>query len=249
MSFEFSRTIRIGLVAAFGAGFAAPALAQDTMMMEMTADGSSTNMTTTTQGNTQALTIEASEPLRRSELKTVPDAVAPSIVGGNPCVVGASVGVSGLGFGVSGGLGVQDPECEMRQQVALLANIGMQEAAIARFCMDRRVAEAFRMSGRPCPQDAAAARAAARPAPAPAAAPVVAATPAAQPTPAALAVETAAVTRSSTIDLPARPVAAIETAAVAENCDNYARLRRSGISFGEWSPACQARHRAEVASR
>lgn len=122
--------------------------------MMMTADSNST--TTTTQGNAQSVTFNTSPPLRRTEFVSVPDAIAPSFGGGNPCVVSASIATSGLGFGISAGVGLQDPECEMRQQVALLANMGLEDVAVARFCMDDNVREAFRLAGTPCPQEPAA---------------------------------------------------------------------------------------------
>ena len=140
-----------------------PALAQVAPPV-VNADSQST--TNTTQGNQQALTFNSSPVPGKQRFVTVPDAIAPSIGGGNPCVINGSVGVSGMGFGISGGLGVQDPECETRQQVALLVNMGAIDVAIARFCMEAEVREAFRLAGKPCPNDeqAAAAPASVRPA-------------------------------------------------------------------------------------
>lgn len=136
----------------------APALAQVTTPV-VNADSQST--TNTTQGNAQNMIFNSAQPLRRSEVVTTPDAIAPSIAGGNPCVINGSIGVSGMGFGVSGGLGIQDPECETRQQVALLVNMGAIDVAIARFCMEAEIREAFRLAGKPCPDEVAAAETAA----------------------------------------------------------------------------------------
>ena len=71
----------------------------------------------------------------RQRIATVPDALAPGLAGGNPCVISASGAGSGLGFGFSIGVGIEDPDCEIRQQVALLGNMGYRDAALLHFCM------------------------------------------------------------------------------------------------------------------
>jgi hypothetical protein len=199
--------------------------------MEMTSG--STSNTSTTQGNEQVINFGGTEQRKRTEFVSVPDVSAPSVVGGNPCVIGASFGAAGLGFGVAAGVGIQDPECEMRQQVALLANIGLTDVAVARFCMDDRVREAFALTGRPCPTTEVVGTAAApRPvASAPRATPVAA-------TETAPALSAAAVAASATAN--ATPLAR------AEDCPDYRRLVRSDLSFSEWPAACRALHVART---
>jgi hypothetical protein len=220
-------------VAALCASLPIAAAAQDTgVNMEM--NSGSTSNTTTSQGNEQVINFSSTEQRKRTEFVSVPDVSAPSVVGGNPCVIGASFGASGLGFGVAAGVGVQDPECEMRQQVALLANIGLTDVAIARFCMEDDVREAFALSGRPCPQAVAAA-------PAPVAAVAAPVTPRATP-----------VAATATAPALSAPVVAGVAAAGAtplaraEDCPNYRQLVRGDSSFGEWPAACQALHVART---
>lgn len=83
-------------------------------------------------------------------VRNVPDVVAPSIVGGNPCAVGVSGGVAVAGFGISGGGTWADRACERRQEAALLYNIGMHEASIALLCQDDHVRDAMWSVGQSC---------------------------------------------------------------------------------------------------
>jgi hypothetical protein len=83
-------------------------------------------------------------------VRNVPDVVAPSIVGGNPCAVGVSGGVAVAGFGISGGGTWADRACERRQEAALLYNIGQHNASIALLCQDDHVREAMYSVGQAC---------------------------------------------------------------------------------------------------
>ncbi len=83
-------------------------------------------------------------------VRNVPDVVAPSIVGGNPCAVGVSGGVAVAGFGISGGGTWADRACERRQEAALLYNIGMHDASIALLCQDDHVRDAMWSVGQAC---------------------------------------------------------------------------------------------------
>lgn len=83
-------------------------------------------------------------------VRNVPDVVAPSIVGGNPCAVGVSGGVAVAGFGITGGGTWADRACERRQEAALPYNIGMHEASIALLCQDDHVRDAMWSVGRSC---------------------------------------------------------------------------------------------------
>lgn len=82
-------------------------------------------------------------------IETTPDVNAPMISGGNPCVVGMSAGISVTGFGLSGGSMYQDKECELRQQAALLANMGLRSEAVAILCQnDAKMQKALATTGR-----------------------------------------------------------------------------------------------------
>lgn len=86
-------------------------------------------------------------------VRNVPEVVAPSIVGGNPCAIGASGGLALSGFGITGGATWADKQCERRQQAALLYNIGRSKAAVELMCQDDNVRAALRISGEPCVTD------------------------------------------------------------------------------------------------
>jgi len=83
-------------------------------------------------------------------VRNVPDVVAPSIIGGNPCSVGVSGGVAAAGFGITAGGTWADRACERRQEAALLYNIGKHAAAVALLCQDERVRDAMYATGEAC---------------------------------------------------------------------------------------------------
>lgn len=193
------------------------------------------------------LTFEASKipDKTRARVKTNPDVAAPSVIGGNPCLVGASGGVSAVGFGAALGLGIEDEDCETRQVVALVHNMGQKSAAYMHLCLHNPefagTVESMGYSG--CSEYVAALQGLAARAPdAGGSVPQVGLTPAATPSPIG-AISPGAVAPP--------PVAASEpvsqnVAALAAGCGDaeYRRLRRSGLSWPEWSPACRARHMA-----
>jgi len=83
-------------------------------------------------------------------VRNVPDVVAPSIIGGNPCTIGASGGLGVSGFGITGGATWADRACERRQNAALLYNIGKHAAAVALLCQDPHVRDAMYATGEAC---------------------------------------------------------------------------------------------------
>ena len=83
-------------------------------------------------------------------VRNVPDVVAPSIIGGNPCTIGASGGLGVSGFGITGGATWADRACERRQNAALLYNIGKHAAAVALLCQDEHVRDAIYATGEAC---------------------------------------------------------------------------------------------------
>lgn len=177
--------------------------------------------------------FEASDIPNRTNntVKSVPDVVPPSIVGGNPCMISASIGGSGVGFGFGVGVGVEDEGCETRQVVALMSNMGDRQAAFLHLCLhNSQVADTVKAAGFGSCQDYAG---------------IV------TPGPARVAAVTASVPVQGTVAasrpavIPAaRPAATSMT--LAANCSNeeYRGLLRSGAAWSAYSPACQARHEA-----
>ena len=84
-------------------------------------------------------------------IKTVPDVYAPALAGGNPCVVSVSAGAGWLGAGFSFGMGLQDEGCEVRQQAALLHNMGQADVALVHMCLHLpEVGETLKAMGGEC---------------------------------------------------------------------------------------------------
>ncbi len=90
-------------------------------------------VTTVTGGRNDRVTY-AYEGESRARIETVPDVYAPALAGGNPCQASASIGGSVVGFGVSGGTSWSDDDCNVRQEVALIGNMGDKNLAFYHFC-------------------------------------------------------------------------------------------------------------------
>jgi hypothetical protein len=100
---------------------------------------------------TNAINFEGSRQTDR--LETTPNVQPPSLVGGNPCAIGASLGGSIVGFGISGAVMKEGDRCELRQSVALLANMGFVNESLVMFCMgNKEVATTFAALGMNCEQ-------------------------------------------------------------------------------------------------
>lgn len=84
-----------------------------------------------------------------------PDAIAPSIAGGNVCSVGGSAALSLAGIGLGGGVMSEGGNCVLRQNAALLFNMGMRDEAIKMLCQDTHFSTVFAQVGKPCPADIA----------------------------------------------------------------------------------------------
>jgi hypothetical protein len=95
-------------------------------------------------------------------VRNTPEVIPPSVLGGNTCAVGASGGIATPGFGLALGATWADRACELRQQAALLYNMGEQKTALELMCQNDNIRAAMRIAARPCAADI--------PAPAPAAA-------------------------------------------------------------------------------
>jgi len=112
--------------------------------------GASTN--TEIIGLDAAINFDGTVIPRNTEarLATVPQVTPPSVITGNLCGVGGSIGGSVVGFGLSGGFTKEGRKCELRQTVALLANMGYVEEALVLLCRnDENVEETFAALGIP----------------------------------------------------------------------------------------------------
>lgn len=177
----------------------------------------------------------------RARVKNVPDVAAPSIVGGNPCMVSASVGGSFVGGGFGVGIGLEDEGCETRQVTALISNMGDRQAAYYHLCLHNEdFAETVKGMGfSSCADYAGVIVSGAAREPAPGL--VYGTQPGRTAQGAVIPVSSNGRTTSTHAGLPApAPV----PAARAESCSDseYRQLLSTGAAWSSYSPACQARH-------
>ena len=80
-------------------------------------------------------------------------AIAPSVNSSNSdlCTVGVAGAVQTQILGISSGETIRDPNCERLKLSKTLYDVGMKVAAVSVLCQDRRVFDAMRMAGTPCP--------------------------------------------------------------------------------------------------
>ncbi len=128
--------IALGIVACFWMIFVIPVMA-DPIVTQST---STSTVTTTADSKTTVRT-------------NPPSAISPSINASNSdlCVVGVSGAVQTQILGISSGLTVRDMNCERIKLSKLLFDLGMKVSAVSILCQDRRVFDAMKMSGTPCP--------------------------------------------------------------------------------------------------
>lgn len=67
------------------------------------------------------------------------------------CVVVRAGGISGGWFGISGGVHVEDKNCQRIKLSRALAQLGMKISATAMLCQDPRVFKSMIAAGSPCP--------------------------------------------------------------------------------------------------
>jgi hypothetical protein len=96
------------------------------------------NSVTTTSGNAPA---------------RAPDVFAPAVSGGNNCAVGASAGGSGPLAGGLLGLLWESHGCALRQEAAIMANLGRADVAVEILCREMDVRRAMADAGTPCAED------------------------------------------------------------------------------------------------
>ena len=106
----------------------------------VTQSTSTSTVTTTTRGETQV----KSPP---------PSAITPSINASNSdlCTVGVAGAVQTQILGISGGTTVTDENCERLKLSKTIYDMGMKVAAVSIMCQDKRVFDAMKMAGTPCP--------------------------------------------------------------------------------------------------
>jgi len=94
----------------------------------------------------------AGQSVTIQDRRQAPPATAPALTSGNDtCMGSSSVGGSGPGFGFSVGSTWSDEHCRMLKSASILYNLGMEEAAVARVCMDEMNREALESTGYKCP--------------------------------------------------------------------------------------------------
>ena len=106
----------------------------------VTQSSSNSTVTTTTKGETKV----KSPP---------PSAITPSINASNSdlCTVGVAGAVQTQILGISGGTTITDENCERLKLSKTIYDMGMKVAAVSIMCQDKRVSDAMKMAGTPCP--------------------------------------------------------------------------------------------------
>ena len=132
-----NNVIAIFIVIAFWMIWVIPVMAADPIV------------TQSTSNSTVSTTADSKTTVRTNP----PSAISPSINSSNSdlCVVGVSGAVQTQILGVSSGLTVRDINCENLKLSKLLFDLGMKVSAVSILCQDRRVFDAMKMSGTPCP--------------------------------------------------------------------------------------------------
>lgn len=110
--------------------------------------GSSTN-TNGSDVNIDSHNVSTSIPQKRDPVNS---ATAPSLTSSDDtCMGSTSAGGQAIGFGFSVGSTWTDDHCRTLKSSRLLYNMGLQDAAIARLCLDPDVKIALNQSETPCP--------------------------------------------------------------------------------------------------
>ena len=106
-------------------------------------------VTQSTSTSTVSTTADSKTTVRTNP----PSAISPSINASNSdlCVVGVSGSVQTMILGASFGKTVVDTNCERLKLSKLLFDLGMKVSAVSILCQDRRVFDAMKNSGTPCP--------------------------------------------------------------------------------------------------
>lgn len=129
---------------------------QQQSQQQQSADAAATNA-----GNNQSITVEASQPLARTEteisgtqtLKNTPSVSGPPLTTSNDtCMGSASGSANAPGIGISFGKTYTDANCVRLKNARELWNMGMKAAAMALMCGDADNREALEITGYKCPE-------------------------------------------------------------------------------------------------
>jgi len=118
------------------------AFGEEAVFEDIIKTDSTTNSTVTTQSDST------------TTLKSPPaSAITPTINTSNSdlCTFGVAGAVQTQILGISMGSQVTDENCERLKLSKNLYDMGMKVAAVSALCQDRRVFDAMRMAGTPCP--------------------------------------------------------------------------------------------------
>lgn len=157
----FALTLALMTTQAFAGGMStslsipAPVLQQQ-QQQNQSADAAASN-----NGNNQAITIEAAQPLGKTEtvvsgtqtIKNVPSVNGPALTTSNDTCMGSTSGsVNIAGVGIGGGSTWTDTNCKRLKNARELWNMGMKAAAMALMCRDDENREALEQTGYQCPK-------------------------------------------------------------------------------------------------
>jgi hypothetical protein len=103
--------------------------------------------------STSKSTVDTDAKTRTIVVSPPPSAIAPSVNSSSSdlCTVGVSGAVQTQILGIAAGETVRDPNCERLKMSKTLYDMGMKVAAVSVLCQDRRVHDAMKMAGTPCP--------------------------------------------------------------------------------------------------
>ena len=106
--------------------------------------------------NENVNTNNTTQNIKQDITSPPPSAIAPSIGSSysqDLCTVGIGGAVQTQIFGFSAGGSVTDENCERIKLSKTLYDMGMKVAAVSLMCQDKRVWDAMRMAGTPCPYE------------------------------------------------------------------------------------------------
>lgn len=110
------------------------------------ASGNTTSTTVAVEGDKVTYEAQARNPVSTAY-------AAPLAASNGTCMGSTSLGGQGINLGLSFGTTWTDSGCDARYDAIALQQIGEQSAARARLCLKPEIREAFKASGKPCPQD------------------------------------------------------------------------------------------------
>ena len=126
-----------------------------TNVNQSTSDSTSTNVNQNTNVSDSKSYSESNsnQSVTQKITSPPPSAIAPSMMSYSQdlCTTGVSGAVQTQIFGFSAGKMVRDKNCEALKLSKTLYDMGMRVAAVSLLCQDKRVFDAMKMAGTPCP--------------------------------------------------------------------------------------------------